>query len=194
MKLPRRSFLRLAACASRSAGPRADRNWAQSYPVRPVRIIIGFPPGGTADIMARLVGQKLSERLGRAFVIDNRAGAGSNIGAETVVRASPDGYTLFWATTSNAINAALLRQPQFQLIRDITPIAGVARTTSLCPCIRRSRPRRFRSSSPTPKQSRQDQHGVGRQRKHGSCIRRAVQDVGLASTWSTCRIVAWRRH
>src|SRR5262245_11051430 len=99
MKLPRRIFLHLAAGAA--ALPAVSRfAWAQAYPSRPVRIIVGFPPGGTADIVARLMGQRLSERLGQPFVIENRPGAGGNIGTEAVVRAPPDGYTLLLAASN----------------------------------------------------------------------------------------------
>src|SRR5262245_61480302 len=104
MKLPRRNFLHLAACAA--ALPAVSRvAWAQAYPSRPVRIVVGFPPGGSADITARLIGQWLSERLGQPFIIDNRPGAGSNIATEAVVRAPADGYTLLLVGTFNAVNA-----------------------------------------------------------------------------------------
>src|SRR5262245_20389663 len=106
MKLPRRKFLRLAAGAS--ALPALSRvAWAQAYPSRPVRIIAGFPPGGGVDLTARLIAQWLSERLGQSFVVENRPGAGSNIGTEAVVNARPDGHTLLLATIANAINATL---------------------------------------------------------------------------------------
>ena len=102
MKLPRRKFLRLAAGAA--ALPAASSvAWAQSYPSRPVRLIVGFAAGGTGDITARLIGQWLAERLGQQFVIENRPGAGTNIATEAVVRAAPDGYTILMAFSSNAI-------------------------------------------------------------------------------------------
>src|SRR3954462_6412015 len=102
MILPRRKFLHLAAGAA--ALPIVLRTAsAQTYPTRPVRIVVGFAPGGTGDITARLMGRLLSERLGQPFIIENRPGAGSNIAAEAVVRAAPDGYTLLWVTSSNAI-------------------------------------------------------------------------------------------
>jgi tripartite-type tricarboxylate transporter receptor subunit TctC len=126
MKLPRRRFLHLAAGAA--ASPTFSRiAGAQTYPTRPVRIIVGFPPGGSVDIVARLIGQWLSERLGQQFVIENRAGAGSNMGAEEVVRAPPDGYTLLQISSSNAFNAALYENLKFNFIRDIMPVASIMR-------------------------------------------------------------------
>jgi tripartite-type tricarboxylate transporter receptor subunit TctC len=127
MKLPRRRFLHLAAGAA--AVPAVSRlAWAQTYPSRPVRIVVGYPPGGPSDILARLMGQWLSERLGQQFLIDNRPGAVGNIGTEAVVRALPDGYTLLVATVVNAINATLYRKLNFNFIRDITPVAGMIRS------------------------------------------------------------------
>jgi tripartite-type tricarboxylate transporter receptor subunit TctC len=126
MKLPRRQFLHLAAAAA--ALPAASGfAWAQTYPSRPVRIIVGFAAGGPNDILARLLGQWLSERFGQPFVIENRPGAGSNIATEAVVRASPDGYTLLLVGTPNAINATLYDNLNFNFIRDIAPIAGLIR-------------------------------------------------------------------
>ena len=126
MKLPRRKFLQLAAGAA--ALPAASRfAWAQAYPVRPVRLIIGYPPGSGPDINARLIGQWLSERLGQPFVIDNRPGAGSNIGTEAVVRAPADGYTLLIAASANASNAILYDKLDFNFIRDIAPVASFTR-------------------------------------------------------------------
>src|SRR5262245_31102160 len=106
MKLPRRNFLHLAAGAA--ALPAVSRfARAQAYPARPVRIVVGFAPGGPADIIARLIAQWLSERLGQQFIVENRPGAGSNIGTEAVVRAPADGYTLLLITSTNAINTTL---------------------------------------------------------------------------------------
>jgi len=130
MKLPRRNFLHLVAgAAALSAMSRLAR--AQAYPSRPVRIIVGFAAGGSADILARLMGQWLSERLGQPFVIENRPGAGSNIGTEAVVRAPPDGYTLLLASSANAIAATLYDRLNFDFTRDIAPVAGVARYSNV---------------------------------------------------------------
>ena len=127
MKLPRRKFLHLAAVAV--SLPTASRYvWAQAYPTRPVRIIVGFPGGIAPDIVARVTGQALSERLGRQFVIENRPGAGSNIGAEIVVRAPSDGYTLLLVVSSSAINATLYSNLSFNFIRDIAPVAMIGLT------------------------------------------------------------------
>jgi tripartite-type tricarboxylate transporter receptor subunit TctC len=126
MKLPRRNFLHLAAGAA--ALPAVSRfARAQAYPTRPVRIIVGFAPGGATDIMARLMGQSLSERLGQQFVIENRPGAASNVGTEAVVNAAPDGYTLLVVTSVNAINASLYEKLNFNLIRDVVPVASIHR-------------------------------------------------------------------
>ena len=130
MKLPRRQFLHLAAGAaalqavSRSA-------WAQAYPTRSVRVIVGLAAGGGADIMARLIGQWLSERLGQPFVIENRPGAATNIATEAVVRAPPDGYTLLLVNAPAAINATLYEKLNFNVIRDIAPIASISRVPNV---------------------------------------------------------------
>jgi tripartite-type tricarboxylate transporter receptor subunit TctC len=125
MKLShRRQFLHLAAVAA--ALPAVSRMaWAQAYPSRPVRIIVPYPPGGASDITARLIGHGLSERLGQQFVIENRPGAGGNIGTEAVVRAPADGYTLIICGTWNAINATLYDKLNFNFIRDIAPVASI---------------------------------------------------------------------
>jgi tripartite-type tricarboxylate transporter receptor subunit TctC len=126
MKLPRRNFLHLAAGAA--ALPTISRiASAQAYPSRPVRLIVGAPPGGGFDIVARLMGQWLSGRLGQSFVIENRPGAGSNIATEAVVRALPDGYTLLLVTAVNAISTSLYEKLSFNLSRDIAPVAGITR-------------------------------------------------------------------
>ena len=127
MKLSRRRFVRLAAAAATlpAASPVA---WAQAYPTRSVRVMVGFPAGGTGDILARLIGQWLSECLGQPFVIENRPSAGAVLATEGVVRAPADGYTLLLATSINAINASLQDRLNYNFIRDIAPVAGVART------------------------------------------------------------------
>src|SRR5262249_33434360 len=126
MKLPRRKFLHLAAGAA--ALPAVSRfAFAQAYPTRPVRLVVGAPAGGGFDILARLMGQWLSERLGQQFVIDNRPGGGTNIGTEAVVRAPPDGYTLLSVALPAALNATLYEKLNFNFIRDIAPVAGIMR-------------------------------------------------------------------
>jgi tripartite-type tricarboxylate transporter receptor subunit TctC len=126
MKLARRRFLQLAAGAA--ALPSALRiAWAQTWPARPVRIVVGFAAGGSLDILARLMGQWLSERLGQPFLIENRTGAGSNIATEAVVRAPADGHTLLMCGTVNAVNATLYDKLNFNFIRDIAPVAGLIR-------------------------------------------------------------------
>jgi tripartite-type tricarboxylate transporter receptor subunit TctC len=126
MKLPRRQFLHLAAgAAALPAVSRLAR--AQAYPTRPVRLIAPVAPGGAGDILARLMGQWLSERLGQPFIIENRPGGGNNIGTEAVVRAPADGYTLLLAGTPNTVNVTLYEKLNFNFIRDIAPVAGVIR-------------------------------------------------------------------
>jgi tripartite-type tricarboxylate transporter receptor subunit TctC len=130
MKLPRRQFLHLAAGAAAlpalsSAAP------AQTYPTRPVRLVVAFPAGGTSDVVARLIGQWLSERLGQPFLVENRPGAGGNIGTEAVVRALPDGYTLLVASNANATNATLYDNLNFNFVRDIVPVAGMIRVPNV---------------------------------------------------------------
>jgi tripartite-type tricarboxylate transporter receptor subunit TctC len=127
MKLPRRRFLYLAAGAA--ALPVASRIAnAQTYPTRPVRLIVGFAAGSSTDVLARLIGQWLSERLGQSVVIENRPGAGGNIGTETVVNAPPDGYTLLMTSAANTINPTLYERLNFSFIRDIVPVASVVRS------------------------------------------------------------------
>src|SRR5215470_1138370 len=131
MKLPhRRNFLHLAAGASTL--PTLSRiAWSQAYPVRPVRMIVGFPPGNAPDIVARLIGQWLQERLGQAFIIENRPGASSNIGTEAALKAAPDGYTLLMAVGTNATNATLYENLKFNFARDIAPVASIALTANV---------------------------------------------------------------
>jgi tripartite-type tricarboxylate transporter receptor subunit TctC len=127
MELSRRSFLHLAAGGA--ALPAVSRAaWAQSYPTRPVRVMVGYPAGYAPDIVGRLVAQSLSDRLGQQFVVENRPGAGSNIATELVVRASPDGYMLLLLTSTNAVNASLYTNLTFNVIHDIVPVARIGAT------------------------------------------------------------------
>jgi tripartite-type tricarboxylate transporter receptor subunit TctC len=126
MKLARRTLIKSAAAALAAAAlPR--RAAAQEYPSRPVRIVAGFAAGGGVDITARLIGQRLADRLGQSFVIENRPGAGGNIGTEAVVNAAPDGYTLLLSTVPNAVNASLYEKLNFNFLRDTVPVAGIIR-------------------------------------------------------------------
>jgi len=126
MKFPRRRFLQLAAAAA--VLPAVSKTAkAQNYPTRPIRLIVGYTPGGSADLTSRLMGQWLSERLGQPFVIENRPGGGTNIATEAVVRAPPDGYTLLLAAPANAINATLYDKLNFNFLRDVEPVAGLIR-------------------------------------------------------------------
>lgn len=126
MKFPRRQFLRLAAGAA--ALPAVSRTaWAQAYPTRPVRLIVPAAPAAGPDILGRLIGQWLSERLGQPFIIDNRPGAGTSIGTETVVRAPADGYTLLLCSIANATNATIYDRLNYNFIRDVAPVAGIIR-------------------------------------------------------------------
>jgi tripartite-type tricarboxylate transporter receptor subunit TctC len=130
MKLPRRKFLHLAAGAA--ALPAVSRvAWSQTYPTRPVHLIVGYAPGGGTDITARLMGQWLSERLGQPFVIENRPGAGGNIGTEAATHAPPDGYTLLLVSLANATNATLYDKLNYNFIRDIAPVAGIIRVPNV---------------------------------------------------------------
>src|SRR5437879_4995806 len=130
MKFPRRQFLQFATAAA--ALPAVSRlALAAPYPTRPVHWIVAFAPGGSSDILARLMGQWLSDRLGQQFVIENRPGAGTNIATEAVVRAAPDGYTLLLATPANAINATLYDRLNFNFIRDVVPVAGIIRSPNV---------------------------------------------------------------
>jgi tripartite-type tricarboxylate transporter receptor subunit TctC len=130
MKLARRNFLQLAAgAAALPAVSRIAR--AQSYPTRPVRIMVGFAAGGATDIVARIMGQWLSERLGQQFVVENRPGAGTNIATEAVVNAAPDGHTLLMVSPTNAVNATLYDRLSYNFIRDIAPVAGVTRVANV---------------------------------------------------------------
>src|SRR5690242_13267801 len=125
MTSTRRHFLRLAGSAA--AALTAPAALALDYPTRPVRLIVPFPPGGAADISGRLMAQWLSDRLGQPFVVENRPGAGSNLGTEAVVTAPPDGYTLLQINAGNTINATLYKHLSFNFIRDIAPVGSLVR-------------------------------------------------------------------
>ncbi len=124
MKFCRRLFLQLAVGAAVFLTNPHFAN-AQSYPARPVRVVVGFPPGGSADIVARIVAQALTQRMGQSFVIDNKPGAGGNLGAETVARAEPDGYTLMADSVTNAINPTLYKKLNYDQLKDLIPIASI---------------------------------------------------------------------
>jgi tripartite-type tricarboxylate transporter receptor subunit TctC len=126
MKLPRRSFLHFAASAAASA-VRARPAAAQSYPQRPVRVVVPLPAGSSPDIIARIIGQHLSTRLGQPFIIDNRPGANGNVGTEMALHAAPNGYTLLQAIAANTVNTTLYENLDFDFMHDIAPVAGVAR-------------------------------------------------------------------
>ena len=125
MRHRRRELLRIAASAAALAAlPRTA--WAENYPVRPVRLIVGYPAGGSTDLVARIIGGWLGERLGQSFVIENRPGAGTNIAVQAAVASPPDGYTLLFVTTTNAINASVQAALPFDFLRDLAPVAGLA--------------------------------------------------------------------
>jgi tripartite-type tricarboxylate transporter receptor subunit TctC len=124
MQLPRRKFLNLAAGAAAVLAV-SSRTWAQTYPSHSVRLIVPFPPGGPNDVFARLIGQWLHERLGQPIIIDNRPGAGGNIGTEVVVKAAPDGYTLLLINSNHTVNATLYDKLNYNFIRDIAPVAAI---------------------------------------------------------------------
>ena len=175
-QLPRRKFLNLAAGAA-AVSAVSSRTWAQTYPSHSVRLIVPFPPGGPNDVFARLIGQWLYERLGQPFIIDNRPGAGGNIGTEVVVKAAPDGYTLLLINSNHTVNATLYDKLNYNFIRDIAPVAAIIRL----PLVLVLNP--LRSSEdpsgihcPCEGQSWQTQLRVGRQWQHTSRGRRTVQD------------------
>jgi tripartite-type tricarboxylate transporter receptor subunit TctC len=125
------NLLRLFALAVVALGLACGAAWAQEYPTKPVKWVVPYPPGGTTDILARLIGQYISERLGQQFVIDNRPGAGNNIGTEVVANAPPDGYTLLLVNPANGINATLYKKLPFNFLRDIAPVAGITRVPNV---------------------------------------------------------------
>jgi tripartite-type tricarboxylate transporter receptor subunit TctC len=178
MPIPRRHFLRLTAAGL--ALPFLSRiARAQAYPVRPVRIVVGYPAGGPIDIVARLIGQSLTERLGQQFIIENRPGAGGNVGAEAVVRAPADGYTLLLVGSNNFINATLYDKLNFNFINDIAPIASISGT----PLVMEVNPSVPATTVPEFIAFAKANPGKlnmasGGQRHPGPCRRRAIQDDG----------------
>jgi tripartite-type tricarboxylate transporter receptor subunit TctC len=130
MKIHRRTFLHLAAGAAAFSAASGTAS-AEAYPVRPVRIIVGFPAGTSSDLTARLIGQWLSKQLGQQFIVENRTGAGTNIAADTVVHSPADGYTLLWVTQTNAINASIYKALDFNFIRDIQPVASIIKVPAV---------------------------------------------------------------
>jgi tripartite-type tricarboxylate transporter receptor subunit TctC len=130
MRFARRTLIQMAAATLAMPAPMRPAR-SQDFPTRPVRLLVGYAAGGVNDILARLMGQWLSERLGQSFVIENKAGAGSNIATETVVRAPPDGYTLLLASAANAINATLYDKLSFDFLRDIAPVAAIGRVSNV---------------------------------------------------------------
>ena len=130
MKIHRRTFLHLAAGAAAFSFASGTAS-AEAYPVRPLRIIVGFPAGTSSDLTARLIGQWLSKQLGQQFIVENRTGAGTNIAADTVVHSPADGYTLLWVTQTNAINASIYKALDFNFIRDIQPVASIMKVPAV---------------------------------------------------------------
>ena len=174
MQRSRRGFLHLAAGTAALALSRTAR--AQAYPSRPIRLIVGFPAGGPTDITARVMAQWLSERLGQQIVIENRAGAGSNLAVEAAINAPPDGYTLLLVGATNAINATLYEKLNFNFIRDIAPVAGIIRVPLIME-VHPSVPAKtvaefiaYAKANPG--------NGLGRDRHHAARLRRTVQNDG----------------
>ena len=130
MKFTRQNFLHLAAAAV-ALTAFSTSVWAQTYPSRPVRVIVGFAPGGAPDIVARLLGPTLSQHLGQSFFVENRTGAGSNIATEAVVNAPPDGYTLLLVSPPNFVNATLYERLNYNFLRDIVPVAALVRVPNV---------------------------------------------------------------
>ena len=146
--ISRRAALGLSATGFSALVGYSGRASALDYPTRPVRFVVGYPAGGATDIIARLIGQKLSERIGQQFVIENKPGAGNNIGTETVANAAPDGYTVLLVNPANFINASLYANLNFNFIRDIAPVASFNRVPNVMTVAPGCRRRRSPSSSP----------------------------------------------
>ena len=192
MKLPRRAFLRLAAgAAALPALPRIAQ--AEIYPSRPVHVIVGFAAGSASDIVTRLIGQSLSERLGQPFVIENRGGAGGTLGAEAVAHASPDGYTLLASGSQDAVTASLYDKLSYNFLRDIAPVASIA-SGPLVLVVNPSFPAKtvpefiaYAKANPGKIRLR-----IGRRRHRGPYGAANCSRPWQESTWYTCPIVVWR--
>src|SRR3954462_4853071 len=130
MAFPRRKFLQLAGSGAAVAAL-SNKTWAQAYPTRPIRIVVGFAAGGNGDILARLIGQWLSDRLGQPVVVENRPGAAGNISAEVALRSPPDGYTLFSSGSASTINATLYEKLSFNFIQESVAVAGILRVANV---------------------------------------------------------------
>ena len=192
MKLPRRTFLHLAASAT--ALPLSRLAWAQSYPTRPARLIVGWPPGGGADTVSRIVGQWLSERLGQQVIIENRPGASTNIAAQAVINSPPDGYTLLFYSASTLINTIMFPNLPFDVRRDIAPVSGLVAYPMVLvahPSVPAKTVRR--ADSPRQGTSGQSHHGVVWNRVSLALSRRAVQHDGRDQL-SPCPLSRRRAH
>ena len=191
MKLPRRNFLHLAAgAAALPAVSRVAR--AQAYPSRPVRWIVGYPPGGGADTVTRILGQWLSERLGEQVVIENRPGASTNISAQAVINSPADGYTLLFYSASTLINTSMFPNLPFDVRRDIAPVSGLVVYPIGCASIGACQNRRRADSSRQGKSGQSD-HGLVWNRVSVALGRRAVQDDGRDQL-SPCPLSGQRAH
>ena len=193
MTLPRRTFVRLAAGAA--VAPAISRfAWAATDPSQPVRIVVGFAPGSSPDIVARLLARSLSERTGQEFMVDNRTGTGGNVATEAVVNAAPNGHTLLMVGPSSAIDATLYDKLGFDFRRDIAPVATVVRSPNVM-LVNPSVPARTVSRIHRARQgrSRQAHHGLGRRRHRNPSRWRTVQD-GDRHAHGSCRLSRRRRR
>ena len=168
-------ILRLLAFAVLGLAGAASAAHAADYPNRPVKWVVPYPPAGTTDVLARIIAQWLTEHMGQSFVIENKPGAGNNLGVEYVVNAPPDGYTMLLVNPANGINATLYKNLSFNFIRDIAPVAGLVRTPNVMEVTPKLPVKTVAEFIATQGESRQDQHGVVRQRHVGASLGRALQ-------------------